>query len=82
MKKVYCKKNLSLQYENRNFHQYKTYYIDETTEVGYSRFILIDIENKYIGRWFNNMEFDEYFTFDQKILRQEKLERILDDSIL
>jgi len=43
---------------------------------------LIDIENKYIGRWFNNMEFDEYFTFDQKILRQEKLERILDDSIL
>ena len=68
---------------DRCYFKCKVYYIDEYTEVGHSRFILLNKENRNFGRWFNNKEFNEYFTFDNKILRELKLNRIInEESIL
>ena len=71
MTEVYCKKEFI---EDPTFTRLQTYYIDQCDYVkGCAVFVCHDKE-KTKGRWMN---FEEYFTFDKKmILREKKLERI------
>ena len=83
MKKVYCKKDyivefIGIEYELKFiFRKYNEYYINESNYFGNGVSVFVSNFERTNGRWVN---FDEYFTFDEKILRQAKLERIIDDE--
>jgi len=82
VKKVYCKKDyLGLLWE-RNYYKYKHYYIKEGYWTSEKLFVFTHLDKNDIpenGLWFDVDVFEEHFTYDITILRQEKLKRITNE---
>ena len=79
MTKVYCKKDYLTKIYDRYFYKHKTYYVHENYIYTDNIFVFTQMRTDLIpdnGMWFSNQEFEEYFTYDKKIVRQAKLERI------
>jgi len=78
VEKVYCIQDYESLTYGRSYKKYKTYYIkDEDGVIDDSCiFVFINVVKEY-GLWFEKERFYEIFTLDSKIMREEKLKRIV-----
>jgi len=77
VEKVYCIQDYESLTYGRSYKKYKTYYIkDEYGVIDGCIFVFINVVKGY-GLWFEKELFYEIFTLDSKIMREEKLKRIV-----
>jgi len=75
--KVYCIQDYESLTYGRSYKKYKTYYIKDEDGVIDDSCIFVFNDVKEYGLWFEKERFYEIFTLDSKIMREEKLKRIV-----